>query len=151
MKQPGLAKGVIAGIVATVPMTAAMELGRRSGFLRQQPPEEITNRLLASAGVTKATREQRQSAAGLVHVVTGATLGAIFAALPQPNRLTHRIGLGATYGLGIYTLNYAGLAPMARLMPPPSQDRPGRQITTLAAHLVFGATLGCLLGLGPTD
>jgi hypothetical protein len=46
---------------------------------------------------------------------------------------------------------YAGLAPKLRLIPPPSQDCPGRQITTCAAHLVVGATLGWLLGLGPTD
>ena len=151
MKAPGLPKGVLAGIVATVPMTAAMELGRRSGRLRRQPPEQITDRLLASAGKATATAEQRQSIAALVHVATGATLGGIFGALPQPNRLMHRIGLGTAYGLGVYTLNYAGLAPRLRLMPRPSQDRPGRQFTTLAAHLVFGATLGCLLGVGPTD
>jgi hypothetical protein len=151
VKLLGLAKGILAGVVATVPMTVAMELGRRSGLLRRQAPEEITDRLLASAGATKATREQRRGVAGLVHLATGATLGAIFAALPQPHRLTHRIGLGAIYGLGVYTLNYVGLAPTARLMPPPSQDRLGRQVTTLAAHLVFGATLSSLLGLGQTD
>jgi hypothetical protein len=43
---------------------------------------------------------------------------------------------------------YADLAPKLRLIPPPSQDCPGRQITTCAAHLVFGATPGWLLGLG---
>jgi hypothetical protein len=146
-----LVKGILAGIVATVPMTVVMEVGQRSGLLRRQPPEEITDRLLASAGATKAAPVQRQGAAGLVHLATGATLGAIFAAVPQPSRLTHRIGLGAAYGLGVYTLNYAGVAPTARLMPAPSQDRSSRQVMTFAAHLVFGATLGCLLGLGPTD
>ena len=147
MKSTGVAKGIGAGILATVPMTVAMELGRRGGLLRRLPPEEITDRLLASAGTTMAKREQRQSVAVFVHFATGATLGAIYAALPRPNRLTHRIGLGTTYGLGVYTLSYAGLAPKLHLMPPPSQDRPGRQGTTLAAHLVFGATLGWLRGL----
>jgi hypothetical protein len=150
MKPTGLAKGMLAGILATVPMTVAMELGRRGGLLRRLPPEEITDQLLASAGTTVAKR-QRQSVAVLVHVATGAALGAIYAVFPQPNRLTYRISLGATYGLGVYTLNYTGLAPKLRLMPPPSQDRPGRQVTTLSAHFVFGATLGWLLGLGPPD
>jgi hypothetical protein len=127
-------------------MTVAMELGRRSGLLRRLPPEEITERLLASAGTTTPTRRDREKIAGLVHLATGATLDAIFAALPLPKRLTRRIGLNATYGLGTYTLNYVGLAPMVRLMPRPTQDRPGRQFTTVAAHLVFGAKLGCLLG-----
>lgn len=146
MKARTLAKGLLAGTAATVPMTMAMELGRRSGLFRRLPPEEITDQLLASAGTTTPTRRDRQKIAGLVHLATGATLGAIFTALPQPKRLTRRIGLNATYGLGIYTLNYVGLAPMVRLMPPPATDRPGRQLTTVAAHLVFGATLGCLLG-----
>jgi hypothetical protein len=50
---------LLAGIVAAVLMTAAMEFGRRSGLLRRRPPEEITDQLLASAATTtKATREQ---------------------------------------------------------------------------------------------
>ena len=151
MKSSDLTKGILAGIVATVPMTVAMELGRRSGLLRRLPPEEITDRLVASTETAMPNREQRQTLAGLVHFATGATLGAIFAALPQPSQLTHRIAVGATYGLGVYTLNYVGVAPKLHLMPPPSEDRPGRQVTTLAAHLVFGATLGCLLGPRPTD
>jgi hypothetical protein len=151
MKPTGLAKGMLAGIIATAPMTVAMEVGRRGGLLRRLPPEEITDRLLAFADTTVANRGQRRSVAVLVHLATGAALGAIYDVVPQPTRLTHRISLGATYGLGVYTLNYSGLAPKLRLMPPPSQDRPGRQVTTLAAHLVFGATLGWLLGLGPPD
>ena len=51
-------EAVLAGIVATVVMTAAMEFGRRSGLLRRRLPEEITDQLPASAGTTKATREQ---------------------------------------------------------------------------------------------
>jgi hypothetical protein len=51
-------EAVLAGIVVTVVMTAAMEFGRRSGLLRRRPPAEITDQLLASAGTTKATREQ---------------------------------------------------------------------------------------------
>jgi len=141
-----LANGLLAGIIATVPMTVAMEVGRRSGLLRHQPPEQITDRLLAVAGTTNTPRDHREAIAGLVHLATGATLGAIFAALPRPKRLTARLGLGTAYGLAVYTFNYAGLAPRMRLMPPPSEDRPGRQLTTFASHLVFGTTLGCLLG-----
>ena len=49
---------VLAGIVTTVLMTAAMESGRRNGLLRRRPPEEITGLPLASGGTTKATLEQ---------------------------------------------------------------------------------------------
>jgi len=50
---------VVAGIVTTVLMTAAMESGRRNGLLRRRPPDEITDPPLASCGTTKATPEQR--------------------------------------------------------------------------------------------
>jgi hypothetical protein len=49
---------VLAGIATAVLMAAAMEFGRRSGLLRRRPPEEITDWLFASAGTTKAAREQ---------------------------------------------------------------------------------------------
>jgi hypothetical protein len=52
------ASALLAGIVAALLMAAAMEFGRRSGLLRRRPPGEITDWLLASAGTTKATREQ---------------------------------------------------------------------------------------------
>jgi hypothetical protein len=48
---------VFAGILTTVLVTAAVEFGRRSGFLRRQPPEGRPDRLLAVAETTKA-REQ---------------------------------------------------------------------------------------------
>jgi len=90
--------------------------------------------------------------AGLVHVAPGATLGAIFAALPQTKRLDHGVGLGVAYGIGVYALNYACLAPALRLMPHHHhKDRPGRQLTTVVAHLVYGATLGRRLGRGVAD
>jgi len=49
---------VLAGIVTTVLVTAAMESGRRNGLLRRRPSDEITDPLLASGGTTKATVEQ---------------------------------------------------------------------------------------------
>jgi hypothetical protein len=49
---------VVAGVAATVMMTAVMEFARRNGVLRRRPPEEITNRMLACGGPTKVTPEQ---------------------------------------------------------------------------------------------
>jgi hypothetical protein len=49
---------VLAGIFTTVLVTAAVELGRRSGLLQRQPPWGSTDRLLTVAGTTTATREQ---------------------------------------------------------------------------------------------
>jgi hypothetical protein len=49
---------VLAGILTTVLVTAAVEFGRRSGLLQRQPPEGSTDRLLAVAGTTTVAREQ---------------------------------------------------------------------------------------------
>jgi hypothetical protein len=52
---------------------------------------------------------------------------------------------GAAFGAALYALNYVGLAPALGVLPAPTEDRPGRQPTMLAAHLVYGSTLGALL------
>jgi hypothetical protein len=49
---------VLAGILTTVLVIAAVEFGRQSGLLRLQPPEGSTDRLLAVAGTTTVARER---------------------------------------------------------------------------------------------
>lgn len=138
-------EGLLAGVGATVPMTVAMDLARRSGFVRRLPPEEITDRMLASTDATDATPGERETVAAMVHLATGAALGAVYAALPKPKRLAARLGVGAAYGVAVYTANYFGIAPALRLMPAPSEDRPQRQTTTLVAHVIFGVALALFL------
>jgi hypothetical protein len=50
---------VLAGILSTVLVTAAVKFGRRNGLLQRQPPEEATDQLHASGGMSKVAREQR--------------------------------------------------------------------------------------------
>jgi Family of unknown function (DUF6789) len=144
MRLRRVAKGLVAGAIATVPMTVVMENERRRGSVRTPAPEEITGRLLASTG-TNATRTQRRGIAAVVHLATGAVIGALFAALPKPSRPLPRVALGASFGVSVYAINYFGVAPAARLMPAPAEDNPARQVATLVSHVVFGLTLAGLL------
>ena len=137
---------MVAGAVATVPMTVVMENARRRGLLKTPPPEEITDRALASTGTAASARQkQRRTIAAVVHLGTGVVLGALFALLPSPSRSFPRAVVGGTFGLWVYATNYFGAAPTARLMPAPAEDNPKRQVTTLVSHVVFGVTLAGLL------
>jgi len=49
---------------------------------------------------------------------------------------------GAAYGLGVWAVSYGLGIPALGLLPSPALDRPGRQRRLVAAHLVYGATLG---------
>jgi len=141
-----LGRGAVGGVVATLPMSAVMEASRRAGFFRRQPPEQITDRLVGAATAGSGPgRPQRRALSIAGHFGVGAGLGAAYAMLPRPRRWGARFMLGAAFGLGVYTISYTGLLPALALMPPPAQDRSGRQLTMLGAHLVFGATLALLL------
>jgi hypothetical protein len=140
-----LARGALAGTAATVVMSAVMAAGKRRGLLGRAPPRRITERLLRRvhplAGVPRpATR--RLSA--LAHFAFGAASGALFEALAPRLPVRRPVAAGAAYGALVWAGSYAGWAPVLGLHPPAHRDRPGRQAVMLAAHLVYGATLGLL-------
>jgi putative membrane protein len=87
-RQVGLVKaatGLIAGIVATGPMTAAMILWHRRLPLAQRyplPPREITGKIAAKAGVRDELSESGESAATLLsHFGYGSAAGLLYAFL----------------------------------------------------------------------
>ena len=87
-RQVGLVKaatGLIAGIVATGPMTAAMILWHRRLPLAQRyplPPREITGKIAAEAGVRDELSESGESAATLFsHFGDGSAAGLLYAFL----------------------------------------------------------------------
>jgi hypothetical protein len=52
------------------------------------------------------------------------------------------------YATAVYAISYLGWIPALNLMPAAGEDRPGRSVTMLVAHWVYGATLGAVLALG---
>lgn len=138
-------RGALAGAAATAPMSAVMLAADRLGLMGKQPPELITDRALDAAGV-QPEPESGDALATAAHFGFGATAGALFGMaresldLPLPP-----VAQGVGYGLLIYTVSYFGWIPAADVLPPPHRDRPGRQPSMLAAHVVYGAALGALL------
>jgi hypothetical protein len=135
-------RGAGYGVAATAVMTGWMLLAKKLGLMGQLPPEKITANFLRHLGVRPRT-PVREVATTAGHFGYGAALGTLFQlgrrALPGPAPLW-----GALFGVGVWTVSYAGWLPAVSLMPPPGRDRPGRQVSTLIGHVIFGAVLGSL-------
>lgn len=141
-KTLAVARGAAAGAAATTVMTAALALGKRCTSSWRQPPVLIVRTLLAGRPARGIAAEEVVAAAA--HLGYGTTLGAVFALL------TRRGGspgpaVGVGYALVLWLISYAGWIPGAGVMPPPHRDVPGRQITLIAGHVVYGAVLATVL------
>ncbi|OLE21378.1 MAG: hypothetical protein AUG49_22185 [Catenulispora sp. 13_1_20CM_3_70_7] len=139
-------RGLLAGTMATVGMSALMLAGRRAGLLGKMPPEKITAHLLDRLGL-RHDRETQDLLATLLHVGFGALAGAGFEVARRRLRPPlPRLLQGLAFGTAVWTVSYAGWVPALGIMAPPNRDRPGRPAVMLAAHWVYGALLALLSG-----
>lgn len=132
-------RSATAGLAATVPMTAAMVLLHRRLPSQQQyalPPGLIVGQLAPAL-----SGKQKGDATLAAHLAYGAAAGAVYAAMPKSGR---RALDGAAFGLLVWAGSYLGWLPVAGLMPPATSVPARRNALMLAAHLVWGVTLGLL-------
>ena len=135
--------GLVAGAVATVPMSAVMLVAERLGAMGAQPPEQVTSEALGAAGADDVSEGERHSVASLAHLAFGAGGGAAFAVLHRRLRLpVPLLAQGIAFGLAVWAASYQGWIPALGILPPASDDRPGRRRAMFAAHVVYGAVLG---------
>ena len=141
-----IGKGALAGAVATTCMSALMLLSKRLGVQGEHPPKRITQAALKKAGADRQEGPAVNALSTAAHLAFGAGGGSVFALLRQKIRTKHLPGLqGLVLGSFIWLVSYSGWVPALRIMPPAHRDRPGRVVTMLAAHLVYGAVLGELV------
>jgi uncharacterized membrane protein YagU involved in acid resistance len=139
---PSSVVGALAGLAATIPMTAVMLLIQRLLPPAEQTPQEpemITRELLGRAGLHRHVdkRQQRWFAAA-AHFGYGMVCGTVY---PWTAR---RVSLlpplrGPVYGLAVWAAGYAGWLPAMHILPPPTQRPLGRNLLLITAHLVWGA------------
>ena len=157
-----LPTGILSGLAATVPMTAVMELLHRQLPARDRyplPPREITQKLTREAGVERELDEGDQQALALAsHFAYGASCGAAYALIDEQLRPRLRRALpavppaaldaahGTAFGLLVWTASYLGWLPAARILKPATEHPAPRNALMITAHVVFGATLGLLVG-----
>lgn len=139
----GLLIGALAGAAATVVMSIVMLAAGRLGLMRKQPPERIVERGASAAGVRTSEQQQNALASGL-HVAFGAAIGAAFGLMARLGRPAMPELLAIPWALVVWAVSYFGWVPALRILPPPTEDAPGRAWTMLIAHLVFGVALGAL-------
>jgi hypothetical protein len=148
--------GATAGALSTVAMSGVMLGAKRAGLTGELPPERITRRAIDAVSAEPPDDHKEDAIAAVAHLGFGAFAGAVFGVL------TTRSGsvsgspaiasfTGMMYATGIWLVSYQGWVPALGILPPASSDRRGRVLTMLAAHWVYGATLGLLvtLALGP--
>lgn len=136
----------VSGLAATLPMTIAMETMFRRLPLTQRyplPPRRITMRLAESLGIEHRLDEpERHHLTLLNHFGYGTAAGAVYG-LAARRWLPGALG-GAAFGLGLFVGSYLGWLPAADMHPPATQMPAKRNALMIAAHLIWGATLGTL-------
>ena len=142
-----LLAGTVAGLTATAPMTAAMELLHRQLPLHERyslPPRQITENVADKTGAARHLNgEQRTAATWIAHFAYGTSVGGLYgplaARVPGP-----AVGKGIAYGLLVWSGSSLGLLPALGLLSPATRHPPRRTALMIAAHIVWGATLGVL-------
>lgn len=140
-----LGVGAVAGALATVPMSWAMELMHQLLPPHERyplPPRQITERVTKKANLHRHLGQADQmwlSAAS--HVGYGAAAGAIYAAL-APRIPARPIVKGTAWGLLVWTVSYLGLLPALGILTPATRHPARRNLLMILAHLVWGSAIG---------
>jgi len=140
--------GAVAGMLATVPMTVAMEamfrrLPRRERYAL--PPSQLTVRVIERGEVGRRLPRRQHTALTLaVHFVIGAAGGA--AAGPFVRRLPlPRALAGMLAGIGVWATGYLVSLPSLGIVRPATKWPASRRRLMFVAHLVWGGVLGLML------
>ena len=142
-----LAKGALAGLVATVPMTVTMVLLQRLLPKRLRyplPPEQITLRVIADKGaISHLDDPERTIATGILHFGIGTLAGAIYSVaaklIPAPN-----VARGIGFGLLVWLTGYMGWLPALGILQPATKHPAQRNALMITAHVVWGSVTGLL-------
>ena len=143
-----LLAGALAGSIATLPMTAAMQVMHRR-LPRQEryplPPSEIAAQVTEEVGLRKHLDEPRHVAVTLLsHFGYGAAAGAVYA--PLANKIPFPPVLeGIAFGLVVWAASYLGWLPAMGILRPATEHPARRNALMVAAHLVWGSVTGVLV------
>jgi hypothetical protein len=138
--------GAVAGLAATLPMTAVMKLGLRSLPRHQRyrlPPRQITMKIADALGASDELGPADRKALTLAsHYAYGALMGGFYGATAARNG--PGVPVGAAFGLGVWAANYLGVLPLLGILKPATKHPRERVALMIVAHLVWGSTTGKL-------
>ncbi len=136
--------GLLAGVVATGPMTIAMILGHRRLPMSERyplPPREITMKLARETGVSRYMNSDTRSAVTLLsHFAYGGAAGAIYGAANEAVD-ARTLNKGIVAGLLLWVVSYLGWLPGVGVLKA-AKDHPARRNALLiGAHLIWGTAM----------
>lgn len=140
--------GAIAGTAATIPMSLAMLWMHKqipADERRELPPEQVTQNIAHKVGVSEliAGEEEQDAVSVINHFAYGAMVGALYGAIEENIDLPPAVkGIG--YGLAVWTGSYLGLLPALGILSPATEHPVSQNAMMIAAHIVWGATLGAV-------
>jgi hypothetical protein len=140
-----LLRGAAAGVIATVPMSLVMYAWHRQLPASQRyplPPRLITDRIVGRAPLPDWAPPPGPGRTLAAHFAFGAGVGALYAAADNPLGRHYPAATGVGYGLLVWAASYLGWVPAAGLMPPATRQPAARNAMMIAAHIVWGASLG---------
>ena len=141
-----LAAGVIGGAAGSLVMLPLFRGAKWAGITREMPPYRVVDRAAAVAAQSaeaggQVEEEQRTVAMITSHTLYG-VLGGVFYALIQDELELPAAIAGPTFGLALWAAGYLGWMPATGVLPEPWDQEAGDALTPVAAHLIFGLTLG---------
>lgn len=143
--------GALSGLVATAPMTLVMFLLHKQLPRHEQhplPPEDITQELVSRAGMeNRVSPLQRGVATWVAHFGFGMGAGLLYGPLSEKVRVPPALK-GAMFGLLVWATSYLGWLPGLGILNQPEQQAARPNGLMIAAHLVWGASLGLLTEWG---
>lgn len=134
--------GAIAGIAATVVMTAAARrMHKRLPEAEKYalPPREITQHFTGRPSNADREREIRLLSIA-AHFLFGSLAGGLFALQPRRD-----LASGSAYGAGVWFASYLGWIPLSGILDPANRHPPRRNLLMLSVHLAWGAALAASL------
>lgn len=139
------ARGFWAGTIATSTMTVAFfAIFRQLPQLKKSPlpPGTITDDLTEYIGVAgKLDSEDRQNAAMFAHYGYGFSMATVYSWFARNSR-GNGVAKGSAFGMGVWAFSYLGLLPALQVRATAPRMPWQRNAMMIAAHLVWGATLG---------
>ncbi len=140
--------GVLAGFIATLPMTVFMMVLYRRLPRKEQyplPPRQITMELAEKAGVKQTLAEtERTGLTLLAHFAYGTVMGAFYSLfagkVPGPSVLK-----GVVFGLLVWAGSYLVLLPFLGILRSATHHPLRRNALMISAHIIWGAVLGWIV------
>jgi uncharacterized membrane protein YagU involved in acid resistance len=140
--------GALAGCAATVPMTVVMaDLDQAPPRPPKHsfPPRQIAEEALVEVSLEHDLPEPaKKQLTALAHFGFGSAMGAGYSLLPEKYLIQQPFTCGITFGLAVWATSYLGLLPSLNSEAAATEETPRRNAVMIAAHIVWGATLGYL-------